>query len=412
MYNKTVLDNGLTIISEKMDSYRSVSIGIWVAAGSRQETPEEAGLAHFIEHTTFKGTTTRNPQEIAREVESVGGILNAMTDKETCCFYCKILGTHLDRAVNLLSDIVLNSTYPADEMEKEKKVILEEISMYEDDPDEVSIDKLTEGLWPGSSLGRPTIGFRETVNSFNKEFVDAYRKRNYVFHNLIVSAAGDVDHQQLVDLVKTHFDHLPGSDHPIEIPPTPPSAYPEMYYEKPVEQIHFSMATDSYARDHRDRYALTVLSTILGGGMSSRLFQEIREKRGLVYGIGTFGQSYRDTGIFGIYGGTSPEYFKQVKDLIFVELAKVGNEAVPEQEFMEAREQIKGHLVLGLESTNSRMNRLAEQEIYYQTYLSIDDILTKIDSVTIEDVQRISKTLLQPERMAWSVVGPVAKLDK
>jgi predicted Zn-dependent peptidase len=411
MFQKTVLDNGLTIITESINTFRSVSLGIWIKAGSRHEEPAEAGLAHFIEHVTFKGTPTRTPKQIALEIESVGGILNAMTDKEICCFYTKVLDTHLETAVDLLSDIVLNSTYPPEELEKEKKVILEEINMYEDDPDEVAIDKITEGLWPNNPLGRPTIGYKETVSAFTRDNILAYRKKYYHYGNIIVSAAGNVPHDQLVELVKKNFDkaHLPVEA--LGNPEIKPAAdFPQLYINKPVEQIHFCLSTESYPRNADARYTLSVLSTILGGGMSSRLFQEIREKLGLVYGISTFGQSFKDTGMFGILAGTSPEYFKQVMELIRKEFDLISAELVSEQEIKNAKEQIKGHMVLGLESSNSRMNRIAEQEIYFGKYLSIEEIIEKIDAVNADGIKKMSAELFAPEKQALSVVGPVDKI--
>ncbi len=411
MFQKTVLENGLTVLTESINTFRSVSLGIWIRAGSRHEELPESGLAHYIEHVTFKGTPSRTPKQIALEIESVGGILNAMTDKEICCFYTKVLDTHLDTAVDLLSDIVLNSTFPAEELEKEKKVILEEINMYEDDPDEVAIDKITEGLWPQNSLGRPTIGYKETVSSFTRDNILAYRDKYYHYGNIIVAAAGNVPHDKLLELVIKNFDkaQLPSGSQPFaEIKPV--ADYPKLYINKPVEQIHFCLSTESYPRNAEARYTLSVLSTILGGGMSSRLFQEIREKLGLVYGISTFGQSFKDAGMFGILAGTSPEYFNQVMELIRKELDLISKELVTEQEIKDAKEQIKGHMVLGLESSNSRMNRIAEQEIYFGKYLSIDEIIEKIDSVSQEGILRMSADLFPTERMALSVVGPVNKI--
>ena len=413
MFQKTVLDSGLTIISETMEHLRSVTLGVWISAGSRHETPAEAGLAHYIEHVTFKGTPTRNPKQIAQEIESVGGILNAMTDKEICAFYAKVLDTHLELAVNLLADIVLNSTYPDEELEREKNVILEEINMYEDDPDEVAMDKFIDGLWKDSSLGRPTIGFKETVTSFKPDHVRAYRKKHYIYSNVTIAAAGNLNHDELVDYVQKEFSKTSLSlSTDIHEPHLPQVQYQQVFTDKPIEQIHFCLGTDSFKRSHPDRYTMTILSAILGGGMSSRLFQEIREKRGLVYGISTYGQSFRDTGMFGVMAGTSPELYEQVKDLITVELLKIAKEPVTVSELQDAKEQLKGHLVLGLESSYSRMMRIAELQIYFGKYIPLDEVIEKFDAVSIDDVQRLSQQFFRPEKLALSVVGPLNKLPK
>jgi len=411
MYKKTVLENGLKIISEQIDSVRSVAIGIWILAGSRHEEKPEAGLAHFIEHVTFKGTPTRSPKQIAAEIESVGGNLNAMTDKEIACFYVKVLDTHLSRAVNLLSDIVLNSTYPTKELNREKGVILEEIRMYEDDPDEVALDTFTSGLWPDHAIGRPTVGYIKTVDSFTRNDILHYRQRHYSIPNMLVTAAGNLEHERLVDLVSTVFPMGKSANefvHSDENSPTP--QFPKQKVEKPIEQIHFCIGTQSFPRNHPDRFAISVLSVILGGGMSSRLFQEVREKLGLVYGIGAFGQSYRDTGMFGIMAGTSPEKYKKVEEIIHRELKLISKEPVSEQELQDGKEQLKGSIVLGLESSNSRMMRLAEQEIYFGQYYTVDEILANVDAVTKEDIQRIAATLFDESKLSLSVVGPISKI--
>lgn len=411
MYQKTVLENGLKIISEKIDSVRSVTIGIWILAGSRHEEKSEAGLAHYIEHVTFKGTPTRSPKRIAAEIESVGGNLNAMTDKEIACFYAKVLDTHLSTAVNLLSDIVLNSTYPTAELEREKGVILEEIRMYEDDPDEVAIDTFTSGLWPDQAIGRPTIGYIETVSSFTRDDVARYREKHYPISNILVTAAGNLEHDQLVKLISAVFPSGKSNNGKVSSnEKSPAPQFPKQNVEKPIEQIHFCMGTQSFPRNHPDRFGVSVLSVILGGGMSSRLFQEVREKLGLVYGIGAFGQSFRDTGMFGIMAGTSPEKYKKVLEVIHRELELIRKEQVSEQELLDGKEQLKGNIVLGLESSNSRMIRLAEQEIYFGQYFSIDDLLLKIDAVTRDDIQRLAIDLFDESKLSLAVVGPISKI--
>ncbi len=411
MYQKTVLENGLKIISEKIDSVRSVTIGIWILAGSRHEEKSEAGLAHYIEHVTFKGTPTRTPKQIAAEIESVGGNLNAMTDKEIACFYCKVLDTHLPRAVNLLSDIVLNSTYPTAELEREKGVILEEIRMYEDDPDEVAIDTFTSGLWPEHAIGRPTIGYAETVNSFTRDDISRYREKHYPISNILVTAAGNLEHDQLVKLISEVFPSGKSNNGTVSSNGKPPAPqFPQQNVEKPIEQIHFCMGTQSFPRNHPDRFGVSVLSVILGGGMSSRLFQEVREKLGLVYGIGAFGQSFRDTGMFGIMAGTSPEKYKKVIEVIHRELDLIRKEPVSEQELLDGKEQLKGSIVLGLESSNSRMIRLAEQEIYFGQHFSIDELLVEIDAVTRDDIQRLAVNLFDESKLSLAVVGPISKI--
>ncbi|MCX7919156.1 MAG: insulinase family protein [bacterium] len=412
MFNKTVLDNGLTIVSERIPHLRSVSLGVWILAGSRQEEATQNGLAHFIEHMTFKGTTTRSAKQIAIEIESVGGMLNASTDRELACFYAKVLDQHLPLACDLLSDIVLHSKYDPIDVEKEKNVVIEEIRMYEDDPDELITDIFAATLWKDQPLGRPIYGTKDLVRTFTQNDIFNYRKQHYQPENMVIAAAGNLDHQQLVDCVATHFHLIPNGNSPApKLLEKPQPFYQQVTIDRPLEQLHFCLGTESIPRSHPDRYALGILGTILGGGMSSRLFQEIRENLGLVYSIHSFGVYFRDTGYFAVSGATGPKKLNRVFQLVDKELKKMVDELVTEEEFRNAKEHLKGWMMLALESTSSRMTRIADLQIYFNKYISLDETIARIDAVTPDDVKRLATQLFADSKLTTVVIGPIDKIE-
>ncbi|MDI6784334.1 MAG: pitrilysin family protein [bacterium] len=410
MFHKTVLDNGLTIVSERIPYVRSVSIGVWMLAGSRQEEAEQNGLAHFIEHMNFKGTPTRTAKQIATYIESVGGSMNASTDRELACFYAKVLDQHLPLACDLLSDIVLHSNYTPADVEKEKDVVIEEIRMYEDDPDELLTDIFAATLWKDQALGRPIYGSAQLVQSFKQDDVIRYRQQNYLPENIVISAAGNLEHQQLVDCIHQHFELVQNGNRITKSPePKPLANYQKVTLDRELEQIHFCLGTESLPRPHPDRYILSVLGVILGGGMSSRLFQEIRENLGLVYTIHSFGVAFRDTGYFAIAGATGPKKLNKVIQLVKTELKNMAQEPVTEEEFNNAKEQLKGGMMLSLESTGSRMTRLADLQIYLGKYISLDETIQKIDAVTREDILRLATQLFADSKQTLTAIGPMKK---
>ena len=410
MFHKTVLDNGLTLVSEYIPHVRSVALGVWILSGSRQEEKPQNGLSHFIEHMTFKGTPTRTARQIAETIESVGGMMNASTDRELACFYAKVLDQHLPLACDLLSDIVLHSKYDPKDVEKEKNVIAEEIRMYEDDPDELITDLFASTLWKDQPLGRPIYGTKKIVQSFTRNDILGYWKQHFRPENIVISAAGNLEHQKLVDCVHAHF-YLVKNGVKIDKPaqPKPQSFYQKVTLDRPLEQIHFCLGTESIPRSHPDRYTLSVLGTILGGGMSSRLFQEIRENLGLVYSIHSYGVYFRDIGYFAIGGATGPKKLNKVIQLVKTELKKMVGKLVTKKEFLNAKEQLKGGMMLALESTGSRMTRLADLQIYFGKYISLDETISKIDAVTREDVLRLAQQLFSDGNQTLVAIGPVKK---
>lgn len=407
-YQKTSLPNGMRVITERIPHVRSASVGVWVAAGSRWESPENMGISHFIEHLLFKGTPSRTARQIAREIDGRGGNLNAFTSKEQTCFYAKTLDEHLPIAVDVLADMLQHSLFEPAEIAKEKGVVVEEIRMYEDVPDDIVHDLFATALWSGHSLGRPIVGTVETVQSFAREQILAYINQFYRPGNMVVAAAGNLEHDNVVELVARAFSDLPTDMSPAELltaPTTPllPRAY---LRTKDTEQAHLVVGVRALHHDHADLFALHMLNTVLGGSTSSRLFQEIREDRGLAYSVYSYHTSFRDTGNFAVYAGVSPASLPEVLELVMGGLAKVGREGVTDEELIEAREQLKGQIMLGLESTSGRMNRLGRGELMLGRVLSPDDVLSRIDSVTLEQVRDLAGRLVNESPLVLSAVGP------
>jgi predicted Zn-dependent peptidase len=405
MVTREVLDTGLRLITESMPHVRSVSIGVWLMRGSRHETNDQSGIAHFVEHMLFKGTATRTAEDIAQAIDSIGGQLDAFTAKEYASYYIKVLDEHLPLAVDLLSDIVMNPRFDGDELEREKKVILEEIKMVEDTPDDLVHELFTQHFWEGHPLGRPILGTKETVESFTPGVLREYFEAAYAAPNLIVSAAGNIDHSTVHELVSRAFEKLPRSSP--RFADAVPRVVPQVVVRsKELEQSHLCLGTGSYPQNHDDRYVSYIMNTVLGGSMSSRLFQNVREKRGLAYAVFSGLSAYRDTGNITIYAGCAKEAVTEVVDLCVDELRTLKNTLVPHAELRRAKDHLKGSLMLSLENTASRMSHLARQEIYFDRHFGLDETLAGVERVSSEDVQRVARDLFANGSLAATVLGP------
>ena len=389
-----------------MPHVRSVSIAVWLTRGSRHETPEVGGIAHFVEHMLFKGTHTRSAEDIAQIIDSIGGQLDAFTSKEYAAYYIKVLDEHLPLALDVLSDIVLNPAFASDDVDREKRVILEEIKMVEDTPDDLVHEVFTQHFWEGHALGRPILGTRETVEALTPAALREYFDGAYVAPNMIVAAAGNLEHPRLRGLVERAFTTLRPSGE--SVGEERPTAVPAVVARhKDLEQSHICLGTLAYPQKHDDRYAAYILNTVLGGSMSSRLFQNIREKRGLAYAVGSSLSAYRDTGLLSVYAGCATEAVAEVVDLTVDELRAVKRDPLPDAELRRAKDHLKGSLMLSLESTSSRMSHLARQDIYFDQHFTLDDTLQGIEAVSAQDVLRVAGELFQNGSLAATVLGPL-----
>ena len=412
MVTREVLDNGLRLITETMPHVRSVTIGVWLMRGSRHESNERSGIAHFVEHMLFKGTADRTAEDIAQAIDSIGGQLDAFTAKEYASYYIKVLDEHLPLAVDLLADIVLQPLFAPDEIEREKKVILEEIKMVEDTPDDLVHELFTQHFWEGHPLGRPILGSKETVESFSADSLLDYFRGAYVARNMIISAAGNLEHAGVRKLIEAAFGAVASEGEPLEA--TPPTVVPQIVTRvKELEQSHLCLGTDSYPQRHDDRYVSYILNTVLGGSMSSRLFQNVREKRGLAYAVFSGLSAYRDAGNITIYAGCANEAVGEVIDLCVEELRGLRKAPVPDAELRRAKDHLKGSLMLSLENTASRMSHLARQEIYFDRHFGLDETLAGVERVTSADLQRVADDLFADGSLAATVLGPtVPALDR
>jgi predicted Zn-dependent peptidase len=407
---RDVLDNGLRILTEPMTQVRSVSIGVWLTRGSRHEAAERSGIAHFVEHMLFKGTTSRSAEDIAQAIDSIGGQLDAFTAKEYASYYIKVLDEHLPLALDILSDIVLNPAFSPEDIEREKKVVVEEIKMVEDTPDDLVHELFTQGFWENHPLGRPILGTRDTVESFDAELLRRYFTDAYTPRNLIVSAVGNIEPENVRQLVEERFGSLSASGEPFR--EQAPSVVPKILVRnKELEQSHLCLGASSYPQNHDDRYSSYVLNTLLGGSMSSRLFQNIREKRGLAYAVFSGLSAYRDAGSFTVYAGCANDAVGQVIDLVVEELRGIKQAPVPHAELQRSKDHLKGSLMLSLENTASRMSHLARQEIYFDRQFGLDETLQGVERVTSEDVQRVAVDVFRNGSLAATVLGNVNGLE-
>lgn len=401
----TSLSNGVRVITEKMPHVRSVSVGVWIGSGSRRESSEQNGISHFIEHMLFKGTSRRSAEDIARSVDSIGGNLDAFTAKELVCFNTKVLDQHLSQAFDVLADLVLHPMFREEDIEKEKGVILEEIKMEEDSPDYLVHEIFSSNFWKDHPLGKPILGTPQSVKRFDRRMIHDYYSSVYASANLLVTAAGNLTHEGLVALVHEHFEGLPPGV-PLA-PDTVPSTHARIALrnKKALEQVHLCLGVPSYPLPHEERFACYVLNTLLGGGMSSRLFQNIRERQGLAYAVFSELSPYRDTGCLSIYAGTSIESARKVVESITNEFRQLKDQPVNDEELRRAKDHLKGSLMLSLESTASRMSNLARQEMYFGHFFSLDALIESIEAVTSADVQRIAQTFFDPKQIALTILG-------
>ena len=403
---KTSLPGGLNIVSEKIDSVKSISVGIWVKTGSRNEPDEKAGITHFLEHMLFKGTEQRSAYDIAQSMESVGGYLNAFTSTEYTCYYARCLDTKLETALDVLSDMVRNSRFPENELKKEIKVVLEEMKMYRDSPDDFIFEEFTGQIFRDHPIGRPVLGYEKTVSAFTREHLFDYMKARYQPDNLLVAVAGNVEHDEVIKLAEQMLNINGDTKTLNEEQPLQSYEVTRSEVTKPIEQTHMILGRRALNFDHPDKYLLLLANTILGGGMSSRLHQNIREKYGYCYSIGPFNQSYVDTGLFGVYVGTDKEYVSHVRELINKEFERMQSEKVDEKELSEAKAQLKGKLMLSQESTSNRMTRLAKSELYFNRFVTLDELVENIDAVTQEELLRFSAGFFNPDLFSETLLLP------
>ena len=412
---RTVLSNGLTVLTERMPHLRSVSMGAWVGSGSRDENPEVNGISHFVEHMVFKGTTTRSAQQIAREVDTIGGNLDAFTGKETICFNIKVLDENVAPALDVLADLVLNPTFTPEEMTREQGVILEEIKMDEDNPDYLVHEVWTQNFWKGDPLGRPILGTVKTVSSFRQQTLFDYYAGQFNAQNIVFSAAGNLEHDAFVASVEQKFNALASASSTTPRLTTPHATpHVTLKRKKALEQVQLCLGVPAPAVNDTNRYVVFLLNTILGGGMSSRLFQTIREDQGLAYSIYSEMNPFRDTGSLCVYAGTSVDKTRQVLDLTLRELRRLKEETANEAELKRAKDQLKSNMVIGLESSGSRMANLARQQMYFGRFFGVDEMMREIDAVTPDDIQNMARQLFQPEAIALTLLGNLGsmKLDR
>jgi predicted Zn-dependent peptidase len=410
---RTVLPGGLRVITETMPTVRSVSFGVWVGVGSRDETPALAGSSHYLEHVLFKGTKRRDAMEISAALDAVGGEMNAFTSKEYTCFYARVLDNDLPLAVDVISDMMTSSVVRTSDVDSERGVILEEIAMHEDDPGDVVHDAFAEALFGDTPLGRPILGTVESITSLQRTAIHGYYRRRYRPENMVIAAAGNLDHAKVVRLVAKAFGEMLNGDAQIDRRPTPPrvggrppaSRSGVSVVKRPTEQAHLVLGVPALSRVDDRRFALGVLNGALGGGMSSRLFQEIREKRGLAYSVYSYAAHHAETGMFGVYAGCQPAKAAEVLEICREQLDLVATGGITSEELARGKGQLAGALVLGLEDTGSRMSRLGKAELVYGEILTVDELLGRIKAVTLEQVREVAASVLSAKQ-TLAVIGP------
>ncbi len=406
MHQKTVFDNGVRVITERLP-FATASLGIWIDTGSRDENEREAGYAHFVEHMLFKGTVSRSAQQIAREFDSLGGMSNAFTSKETTCVYATVLGRHVNRLADILADMVFNSVFDQKEIVREQHVILQEISMVEDTPDDQIHDLFASLIWPEHPLGRDVLGTRESVASTDSARLKTFIKNNYIADRILIAAAGDVDHQQICDLFADKLDTLspqvgerPKRSGPRRVAPA------SQLLTKPLEQVHLLTGTHALSANSIQRYTLQLLNIILGGNMSSRLFQEVREKHGLAYSIYSYLSPHVDSGYLGIYLGVNERSVSKAITLIKKELAKLWEDAIPALELTNAKEYATGTLHLAAENMEARMTRLASNEFVFGRHLSLEEVVENMEKVTALEIAALAEDLFFSKGLSIAIIGP------
>jgi len=402
---RTVLPNGVRVITERMPNVRSISAGVWIGTGSRQEAPHQSGISHFIEHMLFKGTTNRSAEQIARSVDSIGGGLDAFTSKELVSYNVKVLDEHLPQAFDIVSDLVRNPLFDQSDIEKEKGVILEELKMEVDNPEYLIHEIFSSNFWKGNALGRPIIGTRQTIRSFDRDTLDRYYREFYTPKNILITAAGNLTHGRMVRLVEKYYGDLKARPAPKAAPSPKPHAPLVFRHKNSLEQAHVYVGVPSISMPHRERFASYILNAILGGGMSSRLFQNIREKQGLAYAVLSELTMYHDAGCLQVYAGTAPKNVGKVIDSVVNEMQEMADHKVTDEEMRRAKDHLKGSFVLGLESTSSRMGNLARQELYFHRFFSIDEMLDSVERVEAEEVRKLAGQFFSTKQIAVAALG-------
>ncbi len=406
MVQRSVLPNGVRLLSERLPGAFSVTLGLWMEVGSRDESPELGGASHFIEHMAFKGTQTRGPLQIAREIDLLGGLANAFTSKENTCFHARALAEHLPRLADLLLDLVLDPVYDPKELERERQVILQEISAVEDTPDDLIHVLFNQNFWPEHPLGRPILGRAEVIAALGREAILAYQHATYRPKSLVVAAVGNLEHQQLIDLVADRLGGLPaGKNGHLRTPPRPAPGL--CLRPRELEQVHVVMGADAPPANHPDRFAAALLNLILGGNMSSRLFQEVRERRGLAYSVYSYLNTYSDSGLLGVYMGVAPSRAVEAIKVARAELAKLVTGPIAPQELMDAKDNLKGSILLATENPESRMSRLAKNELHFGRPIPLEEIMASIAAVSLADISRLAARCLDPAGLGVTVLGPL-----
>ena len=408
----TTLPNGVRVVSENVTHVQSASVGLWVGIGSRDENDKIRGISHFIEHMLFKGTRQRTAREIADEIEQRGGHLNAFTGKETTCYETRVLADDTPLACDILTDMFRNSLFDSDEMEREKRVVIEEIKMYEDTPEEMVHDVFEQTLFAKHPLGQPIIGSDKTVSGLSRDDITGYIDSRYRPDRIVLAAAGNVEHAELVGIAEKTLGDLQGLAPARDDKNPKASGKSKQIKKRDVEQVHFVLGTEGFSKSDKKRYSLSILNNVLGGNMSSRLFQEIREKRGLAYAIGSYGRSYQDGGYFCAYGGTSPDTYEQVLDLTRKEFANVRANGLTDDELRKAKTQVRGAIVLGLESMNARMNRYGDSLLSYGRVISIAEVLAEYEAVTHDSIAEVAAQVLNEDNMTLAAIGAFPRNSK
>lgn len=405
MFRKELLSNNIPVVMEDVSGVRSACLGVWVNTGSRYETEESSGISHFLEHMFFKGTERRSQKDIAYEIDSLGGDLNAFTSKETTTFYIKVLDEYLEKGTDLLMDVILNSKLPPEEIEKEKDVVVEEIRMVEDTPDDYVHDLFSQQIWGRRGLGLGILGSRNTVRSLTRDGLSGHISRYYNADNMVISCAGNIDFDRVVECLSGYLDSI-GDKRTIKPPGSSEFSPGTKVFNKDHAEVHLCLGVEGIRQKSPERYAMLLINTIMGAGVSSRLFQEIRERRGLAYSVYSFASSYLDSGMFGVYVGTGRKTCSEVIEIVKGELAGF-RDTVTDEELARAKKQLNGNITLALESTSGRMNSIARQEIYYGRYYSPSEIIEAINGVQLSEVRSLAERLFLKERFALTLLGPV-----
>ncbi len=412
MYYKFVLNNGIRVVTEKIPHMKSVSIGIWVETGSRYENIINNGTSHFIEHMLFKGTENRTAKQIAESIDNIGGQLNAFTSKECTCFYAKVLDNHLPIAIDVLSDMLLNSKFDENEIKKEKSVVIEEINMYDDSPEDIVHDLLSKTIFDGSSLSFPILGNANTIQDLNRDGIMEFYKKYYTPENTVISIAGNFEIKETKKLLEEFFGHWSIKGENPTLDALPKITQRLCSKNKDTEQLHLCLGLEGVSQGSDELYSLLVLNNVFGGSMSSRLFQRIREDRGLAYSIFSYPSSYKKTGIFTIYAGLNPNQLLNVIDLILHDINKIKGDYLSETEINRSKEQLKGNYMLGLESTSSRMTSLGKSELLLGEIYSPKEILDKIDRVTLGDIKNVTDKVFDYNKLNIAYVGKLKNKDE